>query len=68
MTITRRSFSLSLPALGMALTSLLDNSRAAMISQRHRQLPFRWVNINKIDPEIAKLLMKGQWHGMIPTR
>lgn len=42
-------------------------SRSQMILQRTRNLPLRTFDVNRIDPMIADLLMKGIWQGLIPT-
>ena len=42
-------------------------SRSQMIMQRTRNLPVRTFDVNRVDPQIADLLMRGIWQGMIPT-
>lgn len=35
-------------------------------NQRKRQIPARWVNTNKVDPDVLVQLMAGTWQGWIP--
>jgi hypothetical protein len=42
-------------------------SRSQMIMQRTRNLPIRSFDVNRVDPQVQDLLMRGTWQGMIPT-
>ncbi|HEX6276025.1 MAG TPA: hypothetical protein VFZ53_23455 [Polyangiaceae bacterium] len=42
-------------------------SRSQMVQQRTRNLPVRTFDVNRVDPTIADLLMRGIWQGMLPT-
>jgi len=42
-------------------------SRSQILMQRTRNLPIRTVDINRVDPTILDLVMRGIWQGMIPT-
>lgn len=45
----------------------MRRSRSQMFQNRERSVPIRWFDVNRIDPAIQDLLMKGTWQGMIPT-
>jgi hypothetical protein len=53
--------------IGRAMVLEQMRSRSQMIMQRTRNLPVRTFDVNRIDPAIADLLMKGIWQGMIPV-
>jgi hypothetical protein len=42
-------------------------SRSQILMQRTRNLPIRTVDINRVDPTILDLVMRGIWQGMIPV-
>ena len=42
-------------------------SRSQILMQRTRNLPIRTVDINRVDPTILDLVMRGVWQGMIPV-
>lgn len=45
----------------------LRRSRSQMFQQRARSTPLRWHDVNRIDPDIGALLMKGIYQGSIPV-
>lgn len=45
----------------------LIRSRDQMFKNRERSIPIRWYDVNRVDPMISDLLMRGTWQGMIPT-
>lgn len=54
-------------AIGRPQVLELMDSRLDQHNQRKRNIPQRWVNMNKVDPETAVQLMAGTWQGWIPT-
>ncbi len=54
-------------AMGRPQANELNKSRSQMIMQRDRNIPVRWMNINRVDPTIQVQLMRGTWSGIIPV-
>lgn len=54
-------------AMGRPQANELNKSRSQMIQQRDRNIPVRWMNINRVDPTIQTQLMRGTWSGIIPV-
>lgn len=54
-------------AIGRPQVNELIASRTDQHNQRKRNVPFDWINSNKIDPEVLVQLMAGTWKGFIPV-
>lgn len=54
-------------AIGRPQVLELIESRTEQHLQRKRNIPQRWVNVSKVDPEITVQLMQGTYQGWIPT-
>ena len=46
----------------------LMRTRAQIIQQRDHSKPIRWVDTNRVDPQIMDLLQRGEWQHFIPTQ
>jgi hypothetical protein len=53
--------------IGRPMVLEQSRSRSQMIMQRTRNLPIRTADVNRVDPTILDLLMRGTWQGIIPT-
>jgi hypothetical protein len=54
-------------AAGRPQVNDMRRSRRQMFENRERSQPMRWFDVNRVDPTIQDLLMKGNWQGMIPS-
>lgn len=55
-------------AIGRPMTNEINKSRTQMINQRERNIPYRWYDVNRVDPAIQQALMRGTWQHMIPVQ
>lgn len=53
--------------IGRAQVDEINKSRGQMVMQRERSMPFRWININRVDPSIVQGIMRGTWQSIIPV-
>ena len=55
-------------AVGRPQVNEINKFRTQMIRQRERNLPVRWIDVNRIDPAIQTGLMRGTWQHFIPVQ
>lgn len=55
-------------AVGRPQVDEINKSRSQMILQRDRSIPFRWADVNRVDPTILQQLMRGNWQAIIPVQ
>lgn len=55
-------------AIGRPQVNEINKSRTQVIKQRERNIPVRWVDINRVDPSITQSLMRGTWSHFIPVQ
>lgn len=55
-------------AIGRSQVDEINKSRGQVILQRDRNIPVRWIDINRTDPSVAHGLMRGTWQNFIPVQ
>lgn len=55
-------------AIGRPQVNEINKARTQMVQQRERSLPFRWADINRIDPTVLQGLMRGTWQTIVPVQ
>lgn len=52
--------------MGRPQVKELIKLRSLYIKQQEHSMPLRWFDVNQVDDEIADLMRKGKWQGMVP--
>lgn len=55
-------------AIGRSLVDEINISRTQVLMQRARNIPYRWGDVNRLDPAVMQSLMKGKWANIIPVQ
>jgi hypothetical protein len=52
--------------MGRPQVNELNRSRTQIIRNREASTPWRWFNVNLVDPQVQTMLMRGTWQGAVP--
>lgn len=55
-------------AIGRSQVDEINRARTQIFLQREHSRPFRWGDINRIDPTVFQSVMRGTWQNIIPVQ